>query len=516
VTVTTGAPVYIHGGLFGSPYEACTQITTFLLCNDEFHVTPAPCSGSLQNLDIEVCWQETGSGPETLRFHCCTATYLLGNCECDCVTTLLYEGNGCTSDADIQMRGDAAIDSSGSGPLVLTEPITHSGSCERKLTLTGTNAGDNELSGVIEDGAGTTVEKTGTGLWRLSAANNYTDGLKVVEGTLVIPVNIDSGTTGSPFGRTVRPQIGGPSAASLLLVGGRSIGRSFDVVAGEGLVTIGGIGSGTASFNSTASIRLGRSVTLQAATGSAVVFAGDWRDAAGGSEPAVAFTLGSAGNIGLVVLQSILPETITSVNVFAGATARLNAGSETIARETPVVVGGGATLDLNGTDQPLESLTMSGNGIVITGGTLRLLDNAVASGSGGEIFSDVSLDGSATIDVAGNLVISGDVSGTSGFAKSGGGTLTLAGEISYTGATSITAGTLVVEKEFAGSADITKSTFTNGTLVVEFAAIPSPSATYQLLGGSTVQTYGPGAVTLTGAGGATGTYNSATSTLTVD
>jgi autotransporter-associated beta strand protein len=528
VTVATGQPVYIHGGLFGAPYEACTDTTTFLLCNDEFYVTPAPCSGNLQNLDIEVCWADASGGPETLRFRCCQdITYLLGNCGCDCVTTLLYEGPGCTSNAVIQMRGDAVIEASGTGPLVLTQDITQAAACERTLTLGGTNTDLNSVASI--PGTNLSVTKTGPGLWRLTKASNFDGRFTVLDGTIVAAVGVGqtgSGVFGGATAVNNLPLVGDSSpgvsgAAIVLLEAGVLVDRGLTVAAlGSGstqTVTLGMTGnSGTATFGGGGSIELGRDVILRASTGCEAVFRNDWLDLSGGGQPAVAFTIGAPDNLGTVVIETFFPNSITLVTVFSGATAKMNPfDNETINRQIPVVLETASTLDLNGTDQPLESLEMHGSATV-TNGVLQTLGTIQVSGSGNLIASNVSIDAATTMDVSGSLTVSGDVSGSFGITKDGSGTLTLEGDITYTGETSITGGTLIVEKEFAASADISLVTFTPTTLVVAFTTTPVSAATYQLLGGSTAQTYGVGLVTLTGAGGATGTYDSATSTLTID
>lgn len=531
VTVATSQRIYVHGGLFGSPYETCTDEKVILLCNDELHVTPAPCSGSLQGVNIEVCWNDAWEGgelaSERLFFRCCQdTTHLLGNCECDCHTIVLYEDTGCTSNAQFVMRGRATIDASGGGALVLTEDITQELDCERTLTLTGSSTHDNTLSGAIDDGPGTSVDKKGVGLWRLSAASGYSGRLRVIDGTLVIATNVP-GTGFSPFGTATGvddlPRVGGDDLVLLLAEGGVTISRGFRVVAGTGVVVLGMTGpSGTATFGtSSTTIRLGRDVTLSASTGGEAVFASAWKDLGGGNSPAVAFDIGRAENLGTVVLKAFLPDSITIVNVYPGAVTKLDGGKETIYHETPVVLGAGSTLDLNGTDQPLDSLTLNGRNTTVTGGTLTLSNSTVKvdyPADAHEIESAVTLDGPATFGVPSpaSLTISGSTSGVGGIVKTGNGTLTLEGDITYTGQTSIAGGTLIVKKEFAGSADISFVKFTPTTLEVAFAVTPTSAATYKLLGGSTLQTYGPGAVTLTGAGGATGTYNSSTSTLTID
>jgi autotransporter-associated beta strand protein len=240
--------------------------------------------------------------------------------------------------------------------------------------------------------------------------------------------------------------------------------------------------------------------------------------------PVVAFTIGAPDNLGTVVILTFFPDSVTRVTVFSGATLKLFFEDEfggPIWKTTPVVLEAGATMDI-GSDYPfgvvpqaLEYLELQGS-VTITSGLLQTLDTVKVSGTGNLIASDVSIDATTTIDGDGSLTISGDVSGSFGIIKDGSGTLTLSGAITYTGETSITAGTLIVENEFAASADISGVTFTPTTLEVAFTTTPASAATYQLLGGSTAQTYGAGAVTLTGAGGATGTYDSATSTLTID
>lgn len=530
VEVKAGSPVFVHGGLFGSSYEACTEEVTFIVCNDEFYVTPAnPCSGSLQKTEIEACWDE-GSGDELLRFRCCqNIKHLIGNCDCGCATTVLYQDNECTSNAEFVMRGDAAIDSSGTGALTLTEDITHENGCERTLTLQGSNTDDNLFSGSITDGPGTSVDKAGTGSWRLTANSDYAGKLRVLSGTFVVDANIDVIIGGGPFGSAtgaaLRPEIGGGGTATLLLVGGRTIDRGFSVVAGNGVVTIGMIGSGTAVFGGSMTVRLARDITLQAVDSGTVEFQNRWKDIAGGPNPAFAYNIGSAGNAGTVILGSFLPDTITEVNVHFG-TLKLDGGTETIGRDTPVTLGLGSTavtLDLNGTTQPLASLTFEGanSSTVIGPGTLQMVNAAeiqvTSSGNGTtpEISANVELADPTDVTVLdpGVLTISGVVSGTASLTLNGSGTLTLTNASTLTGTLTVASGSLILNAIVSGS-DVASATFSSSALTVDFSSIPSSGSQFVLLAGPTGGTYAT--VSLTGAGGATGTYNSATSTLTID
>jgi autotransporter-associated beta strand protein len=608
VEVTTGSPVYIHGGLFGAPYEACTDEVTFVLCNDQFHVTPAPCSGNLQGVNIKTCWEE-GSGDELLLFRCCQdITHLIGNCDCGCETTVLYEGGGCTSNAAFVMRGDATIDASGTGALVLTGNITQELDCQRTLTLAGSNTNDNQISGVIQNGSGTAVSKTGVGVWRLSGNSTYSGQLRVLDGTLVVAAIVTS-SGASPCGTAILdnllPIIGNSAAgatgtASLLIAGGNSIERGFSVAASNGgqIVVLGATDTGSALIGTAGTeIRLNRSaITLQAADTAEAVFAGNWRDGSGNPNPTVAYTIGAPGNAGVVAFESVLSSNASGVNIVNG-TARLTVGNDDrINPATPVTIGssiGPTTLDIFGQSQTLANVAFTVASGSITNGTLRLTGTVATTGTGHLISSAVALDAAVTFSGSGELTISGVVSGSESLTYTGTGTLTLEGANTYTGTTTVSNGTLVLSGTLAATSQIsigtatlectgsTKSanaveitgaatqqgsmtvgtlsgsgslshdggtltltnastltgaltvssgslvlnaivsgggvasaTFTPSVLTVDFSSAPSSGNQFVLLGGPTGGTYGT--VSLTNADGATGTYDSATSTLTID
>ena len=531
VTVSTGSPVYVHGGLFGSPYEACTDIVTFLLCNDEFHVTPAPCSGNLQNLTIEVCWEEEEVTEEVLRFHCCQdITYLLSNSECDCVTTLLYEGGGCTSNAALVLGGDAIIDASGTGALVLTTTVV-GGTPEKTLTLTGTNSNGNTINGISGDGV--SVVKEGTGLWRMNAASKGFGGtLTVTQGFLHMSnpaaVNDDTITIGDT-------SAGSSGVAAYLLEQGVSRGAAsaIDVLASTGsqAVYLGGANtSGMALFNSS-EIRMGRDTTLVAATGGAVEFGTRWSGPTTMSTATRNVTIGAPGYAGTAQLfnagdlETTGTVTIRYGTVVLGFDTNIISSALTLSSD-----GGPVTLDIPvsaGLSHGNLFFTGSGNLLINSGDQdgfptagLKLANGGstatvTVSGTGHQITCDVSIDDNAGFVISGDLEISGDISGAAGMTKSGTGALTISGEITYTGATNVSGGTLTVEQIHDGSPDVSQAVFTSTTLAVAFTTTPVSGATYELLGGATTNSY-TGQVTLTGAGGATGTYNSSTSTLTID
>jgi hypothetical protein len=173
VTVRAKSPVCVRGTLMGG--EGCTEKQTFVVCNGRLDITPGPGKTTLDSAYVEVCWA-AGEGPETINFDCCGSFFLLGNCDCSCVTTLVYDGAGCTSSALLQMRGDAVVNSSGSGPLVLTsrigsaQPTPTNTNCDRTLTLAGSNDDHNEIRGIFRppNNKVCNVIKDGAGTWRLN------------------------------------------------------------------------------------------------------------------------------------------------------------------------------------------------------------------------------------------------------------------------------------------------------------------------------------------------------------
>jgi len=108
------------------------------------------------------------------------------------------------------------------------------------------------------------------------------------------------------------------------------------------------------------------------------------------------------------------------------------------------------------------------------------------------------------------LTISGNIAGSGSISKTSTGQLRLNGTLTYTGATTISAGTLRAIKT-TGASTATAS-FTTG-LSVSFNVPPTAGMTFRFFAGSTTNTYA--SVTLVGAPGRTGTYNSSNSTLTI-
>ncbi|MDI1249894.1 MAG: autotransporter-associated beta strand repeat-containing protein [Lacunisphaera sp.] len=138
-------------------------------------------------------------------------------------------------------------------------------------------------------------------------------------------------------------------------------------------------------------------------------------------------------------------------NTYTGATT-INAGILQIEKNTALgstaagtTVNSGGTLALNGTGLAVaEGLTLNGTGSAGQGALHTATGTNTWTGT-------VALGGDASIGAASGttLTVSGVVSGADGndLTKAGSGTLVLSGTNTYTGATNVTAGTLVISNE---------------------------------------------------------------------
>jgi autotransporter-associated beta strand protein len=213
-------------------------------------------------------------------------------------------------------------------------------------------------------------------------------------------------------------------------------------------------------------------------------------------------------------------------------------GTNGLLLKTPAVVSATFTLTLANTLNPINNY--SGNTTTSTRTTIALsavtqIPNGTGKGNvvnngtltlGGLSHTINGLSGSGTIDgVSGTPTLTiGDNNATSSFSgvikntagtlsvtKTGTGSLTLTGVNTYSGETSISAGSIIAPKTSGASTGT--ATFTNTTLSVSFNVAPTAGMTFRYFPGATTQTYV--SVTLVNAAGRTGVYTSANSTLTI-
>lgn len=113
--------------------------------------------------------------------------------------TLQYTGAGASSDRSFTLGlGQATIDAAGTGPLNLTAPsLGYSGDGPRTLVLAGSTIGNRLAAAITDDGGPTTLTKSGTGSWILTGDNTYSGETLILSGALQVGDNGSSGSLGT-------------------------------------------------------------------------------------------------------------------------------------------------------------------------------------------------------------------------------------------------------------------------------------------------------------------------------
>lgn len=220
-------------------------------------------------------------------------------------------------------------------------------------------------------------------------------------------------------------------------------GGTLSISSANNLQGTSGIAMDGGTLQATATLELGKAITLGSGGGTFDVDTGKSLTLSGGISDAVSATAGSLAKTGAGTLL------LKGTNTYSGNTSvnagTLQAGATNAFSPNSVVVlanVAGATLDLNDFDQTVAGLS--------GGGT-----------SGG----DVSL-GSAALTVNQNVdtTYAGVISGTGSLRKSGLGTLTLTGTNTYSGGTTLIGGTLAISSDANLGAVTGVLTFDGGTL----------------------------------------------------
>ena len=162
--------------------------------------------------------------------------------------TLQYTGTGVTTTRAINVAGTSAIDSSGTGPLVLNASPNAIAGTNQNVTLTGSGSG--EVTTVVSLGSGA-LTKNGVGVWQLDTANSYTGGTTINAGTLLLnAANGATGTGGVMLNGGALASTAGPAVS---VSGSVTVASNASLVPGNGAVgslSIGGGGGLTLNNNS--------------------------------------------------------------------------------------------------------------------------------------------------------------------------------------------------------------------------------------------------------------------------
>ncbi len=305
-----------------------------------------------------------------------------------------YTGDGDSSNRPWTFN-NGTLSNDGSGALTLSGNVN-------LFAGTGTLGGSftgaaNTMSGVISGGGALSVNTAGT--WALTNANTYTGGTTITAGTLQLG---NGGTTGSILGNVVDNGV-------------LAFNRSD-------AVTFGGVISGSGQVQ-----QLGAGTTILASdntyTGGTTISAGTLQLGSGGTSGSI---------VGDVVNNGTLAFNRSDTSTLSGAIS----GSGGVSQ-----IGSGTTI-LAGNN------TYTG-GTTISAGTLQLGDG----GTSGSIVGNVVNNGVLAFNRSDTFTFGGAISGTGAVNQIGSGTTILTGDSSsFTGATVIAQGTLVVNGSLAGSA----------------------------------------------------------------
>ncbi len=329
------------------------------------------------------------------------------------------------------------------GSLSGTGTVTNNGAGAAVLTTGGDNT-STTFSGVLTDGTGGVgLAKSGAGTMILTGANTYTGGTTIDAGTLQIG---DGEATGSIVGNVMD---------NGTLAFDRSDTVTFDgVISGTGGLTQLGIGTLILTSNNPF-------------TGTTTISAGTLQLGTGGPSGAV--------NSVLIVDNGILDidrsDTITYGGSVIGTGSGVKDGAGTLIFTGSNTYTGGTTIN--------EGALQIGNG----GGTGSIVGNVLINAPGAALVFDRS----------GTFTLNGSITGTGTVTQEGTGVVVLGGDNTYSGATSVSDGTLQAGSSTALSAS---SAFTvTAPAVLDLNGFNNTIGS--LAGSGLVTNNGAGAVVLT-------------------
>ncbi|ECV3346440.1 AIDA autotransporter-like protein ShdA [Salmonella enterica subsp. enterica serovar Kentucky] len=288
---------------------------------------------------------------------------------------------------------------------------------------------------------GQSLTKTGAGTLIPNAENTYTGGTLISDGTLVAS-NVEALGTGDITDNAVLElNTGGDfdnaisgsgqvvkSGDETLTLSGSNTYTGGTIISGGTLVAtnVEALGTGDVTDNATLELNTGGDFDNAIGGTGSVVKSGDKTLTLSGAN---SYTGGTTISGGTLVASNV--EALGSGDVTDNATLELNTGGDfanNIGGTGSVVKSGDKTLTLSGTN----SYT---GGTTISGGTL-VANNVEALGTG-----DVTNNATLELNTGGDF--DNAISGSGQVVKSGDKTLTLSGANSYSGATTISGGTLI-------------------------------------------------------------------------
>jgi autotransporter-associated beta strand protein len=319
--------------------------------------------------------------------------------------------------------GTIQNDNTADGALTFSGDFGATGTGSKTLTLKGTSGGNNIINGVISDGAGVVGLTISDSDWRLSGSNTFSG-----------PVNVTGGTA-RPANNTA-------------------------------------FGTGTVTFDGGA-WALGASIVVSNA-----IILGAGRNVAGNSGSSIiefASPISGSGNF--------------KVNGFTGGRTKLSGNNSGWSGNW--IFSGNNQLLLNHTNALGTGTTLTFSDGVSSMGTVdALIDLSGGNGLTQNIILGTTGASSAfpTFKTTANLKLSGVISGPAGIGliKTGAGVLTLANTNTYSGRTTVSAGTLQLAADYAlppgGAVTLAGGTMDMGTFVNTLSSLTVTNSCTLVLG----------------------------------
>jgi len=349
----------------------------------------------------------------------------------------------------------------------------------------GTDAGTLTISNVIDDGAGGfSLTKVGSGTLALNANNTFSGGLTVSAGT------VQFGNAGGAGTGTLTINAGTIQTGSALTVANAvTVGGDFTVGGSNNLTLSGAMALGTA-------VRTVTVANTGATTFSGVISGGVGNGFTKAGSGTLTFSGAGANtysgvttvNDGTLVLNKSAGVNAIAGNLTIGdgvgaansAIVQLSAANQII-NTSAVTISTDGKLDLNNNSNTIGSLTTTGGNVTTGTGTLTLGGNVTGNASSqiATISGNLALGAATrTFTIASgttgstDMQVSAVISGLGGLTKAGAGQLTLNGSANntFTGATTINAGTLELSATGALNSTSGITINTGGTLLLSGAS----------------------------------------------
>ncbi len=424
------------------------------------------------------------------------STSLQGNILNNAAVTFNQAGSGTYAGA---MSGNGSLTKSGAGTLILTGANNYSGgttvsagilqgnstSLQGNIVNNATVVFDQAVVGTyagVMSGSGS-LTKANSGTLTLTGVNTYSGVTRINGGTLAVANNSALGSGSLSFsGGTLQTLAAFNSAKNIALLGAGSVDTNGFAAALSGAITgAGGLtksGAGTLTLTGANSYTGGTIVSGGALQGNTTSLQGNIVNNATVvfNQAAAGTYAGTMSGSGALVKNSGGTLTLTGTHTYSGATA-VNAGvlqgnsnslQGNIVNNAAVVFDQAAAGTYAGAMSGSGSLAKSNSGTLTltgansyTGGTT--VNGGTLQGNTASLQGNIVNNATVVFDQAATGTYAGALSGTGSVIKANAGDLILTGSSTYSGATSVNAGSLTVLGTLASNVTIASGTSLMGT-----------------------------------------------------